>query len=124
MPKKDLYHDTDKIKNYQTIVMRVLETYHAFLAKSTPLGATETRDELLFDTERNHFQLLTMSWQQHRFVYTIAFHIDIIEEKIWIQQNNTELDIAAELLENGISKENIVLGFIAPQRRLSTGFAA
>ena len=114
----------DKIKNYQTIVMRVLEEYHAFVSKSTPLGATETRDELLFDTERNHFQLLTMSWQQHRFVYSVGFHIDIIDEKVWIQQNNTELDIANELIENGIPKDKIVLGFIAPQYRENTGFAA
>ena len=47
-----------------------------------------------------------------------------IDGKIWLQQNNTDILIADELIENGIPKDKIVLGFIAPSERLSTGFAA
>ena len=36
---------------------------------------------------------------------------------------NTDILIADELIANGIPKDKIVLGFIAPSERLSTGFA-
>ena len=49
--------------------------------------------------------------------------IDIINEKIWIQQNNTEAKIVDELLERGVLREDIVLGFQHPQTRAISGFA-
>lgn len=39
--------------------------------------------------------------------------------RIWIQQNNTEANIAAELEERGISKSDIVIGFQHPSLRVS-----
>jgi len=38
-------------------------------------------------------------------------HLDIKNEKVWIQINNTELDIGQALVEMGIAKEDIVIGF-------------
>jgi hypothetical protein len=37
--------------------------------------------------------------------------IDIKNGKIWIQLNNTELDIGQALVEKGVPKEDIVIGF-------------
>ena len=36
---------------------------------------------------------------------------DIKDEKIWIQQNLTEDLVATELVEKGVPKHDIVLGF-------------
>ncbi|BBC24751.1 fdxN element excision controlling factor protein [Pseudanabaena sp. ABRG5-3] len=38
-------------------------------------------------------------------------HLDIKNGKIWIQINNTELDIGQALVEKGVPKEDIVIGF-------------
>jgi hypothetical protein len=35
----------------------------------------------------------------------------LIDNKIWIQQDETEDGIASDLLEAGVPKEDIVLGF-------------
>ena len=50
-------------------------------------------------------------------------HVDLIDDKIWIQYDGTEDGIATELVELGVPKEDIVLGFRHPKLRQYTGFA-
>ena len=56
-------------------------------------------------------------------VITVALHFDLINDKVWIQQKNTDILIADELVERGISKSDIVLGFIPEKVRHYEGFA-
>ncbi len=44
-------------------------------------------------------------------------HLDIRIEKIWIFNNSTEHDIAADLVDLGVPKQDIVLGFYPPFMR-------
>jgi hypothetical protein len=110
----------DKIKKYQQIILDLLEEYAAI----PPTYPTTLRDEVIADTERNHFQMISLGWENSRYVYEVVFHIDIIDGKAWIQQNNTEAHIAEELVERGIPKTDIVIGFQHPSVRTLSGFAA
>ncbi|GAP97368.1 XisI protein [Leptolyngbya sp. NIES-2104] len=78
--------------------------------------------QLVFDTERDHYQLLDVGWDGLKRVYHCYIHIDIKDGKIWIQRNMTERDIAAELVEMGIPKEDIVLGLHPPYKRALSGY--
>ncbi len=40
--------------------------------------------------------------------------------KIWIQHNTTEIDIAEELVNLGVPKHDIVIGFHSPFKRQFT----
>lgn len=53
-----------------------------------------------------------------------VLHIDIRDEKIWIQHDGTEGGVALELVEAGIPRDRIVLAFKPPDIRPHTGFAA
>ncbi|HAK77820.1 MAG TPA: XisI protein [Runella sp.] len=44
-------------------------------------------------------------------------HFDIKDDKIWIQQNWTDLLIDEGLIRKGVQKEDIVLGFLPPYAR-------
>jgi XisI protein len=46
-----------------------------------------------------------------------------MDGKVWIQMDGTEDGIAQELIQSGIPKEDIVLGFHEPSIRPYTGFA-
>jgi len=46
-------------------------------------------------------------------------HLDIRNEKIWIFYNSTEHDIAADLVDLGVPKQDIVLGFHPLVREMS-----
>jgi hypothetical protein len=96
-----------KITQYQNIIIEMLEAY-----ASIPLSyPNNLRDEVVADTVRNHFQLITLGWENQQFIHEVIFHIDIIDENIWIQVNNSEANIAAELIERGIPKDAIFIGF-------------
>ena len=79
--------------------------------------------QLIFDTERDHYQLAHVGWRNDRRIYGCIVHIDIKIDKIWIQHNGTEFDIANQLSEMGIPKKNIVNGFHSSYMRQFTEFA-
>ena len=78
--------------------------------------------EQIFDTERDHYQIISVGWNNQKRVYGSIMHLDIKNEKIWIQQNTTEVDIALELIEMGVPKQDIVIGFHTPKMRQLTSF--
>jgi hypothetical protein len=79
---------------------------------------------LSFDRSNNHYMLLWVGWNGQRRVHNVILHIDIIENKCWIQADNTPNGIAPELEEAGISKEQIVLAFYPLEHRQHTSYAA
>lgn len=103
--------------NYSQIIQDILSNHSANDV------ANGTEIQLLFDTERHHYQVLNIGWKEQRIIYGVIIHVDIKDQKIWIQRDGTEIGIANELIAAGISKEDIVLGFHAPYKRQFTDFA-
>jgi serine/threonine protein kinase len=83
----------------------------------------EVESQLVFDVERNHYQLMHVGWRNNHRIYGCVVHLDIKDGKIWIQHNGTEFDIAIKLAEIGIAKQNIVNGFHSSYMRQFTEFA-
>lgn len=103
---------TDKIMLYQQIVQELLIGY----AQNKPAyGDIEV--ETIFDTQRNHYQIMHLGWQHNRWIHQCVMHLDIRNEKIWIFYNSTEHDIAADLVRLDVPKQDIVLGFHPPFMR-------
>lgn len=104
--------------SYREVVKNLLNAY----AKLQPAyGEFDSR--VVFDDERGSYVLIEFGWLNHGRVHDSLIHIDIVGDKVWIQQDNTEDGIAYELVESGIPKENIVLGFRAEKVRPHTEFA-
>jgi hypothetical protein len=55
--------------------------------------------------------------------YGAIAHIRLIDGKIWIQYDGTEEGVATDLLEAGVPKAHIVLGFRHPSERKYSGLA-
>ncbi|WP_017293943.1 XisI protein [Geminocystis herdmanii] len=83
----------------------------------------DTEIQLLFDENRHHYQVLNIGWKDQKRIYGVIIHVDLKEDKIWIQRDGTEIGIANELVEAGVPKHDIVLGFYAPYKRPFTEFA-
>jgi hypothetical protein len=103
--------------NYSQIIQNILSNH------SINDIANGTEIQLLFDTERHHYQVLNIGWKQQIRTYGVIIHVDIKDDKIWIQRDGTEIGVANELMAVGVPKEDIVLGFHAPYKRQFTGFA-
>jgi len=80
--------------------------------------------QTLFDLENDHYQLVYVGWRDSKRVYGVILHADIIDGKIWIQQDGTEEGLANQLVELGVPKQDIVLAFDPPNLRQYTEFAA
>jgi hypothetical protein len=109
----------DKITKYQQILCEILEEYNNIKRNLTP----NIKAQIMIDNVHRHYQCLSIGWHNGKFTYLVAFHFDIIGDKIWIQQNNTDVLIADELIERGVLKSDIVLGFIPENVRSYEGFA-
>ena len=79
--------------------------------------------EAVTDRTHDHYEVMMMGWDNHERVHTSLIHIDIINNKVWIQHDATDVGVADELVERGIPKEDIVLAFHPPYKRPYTGFA-
>ena len=108
----------DKLTTYRTSIQQLLQQYQRDTS-----GSQGIETEIVTDTEHDHYQLLHIGWENKRRVYGCAFHLDIKQGKVWIQYNGTDRHIAEELVELGIPKEDIVLGFQTPYRRQFTDYA-
>ncbi len=109
----------DKILKYSDILTHLLADRYKISHPQSP----EVRAEIVIDRENHHYILMYVGWEKDRFYYFSAIHFDIIGEKIWIQQNNTEDALVDELESEGVDKSDIVLAFLPPEMRVHTGFA-
>ncbi|NEP46585.1 MAG: XisI protein [Okeania sp. SIO2H7] len=127
----------DRLEFYRETIEKVLRG-HAEI----PYSYGKIDEYLIVDRERNHFLLLDVGWQQKRRVHGCLTHVQIIDgkmslglariatamlpslsAKIWIQRDGIEDGVTEELVEAGIPKSDIVLGFIPEEVRVHTGYA-
>lgn len=106
-----------KIDIYRQHIQNLLSN-HASLVWDKRIQA-----QTIFDTERDHYQLIYVGWRDQQRVYGPVLHLDIVDNKIWIQQDGTEVGIDNELVELGVPKQDIILGFDPPNLRHLTEFA-
>jgi XisI protein len=107
-----------KLEKYQESIQKLLEEYAAFSQDDL-----EVETELIFDITRDRYQLVHVGWQNDRRIYGCILHLDIKDGKIWLQHNGTENDIAAELVDMGVPKFDIIIGFQSPFKRQFTEYA-
>ncbi len=98
-------------------VMAALEEHAALTSPKSQIEA-----KTIFDTSNHRYQLVKHGWENgKRYFYSVVY-IDIKNNLIWIQDDNTEVGIANLLLERGVSQDQIVLGFQPPEYRKYTQF--
>ena len=103
--------------NYPELGQKIIKAHLANLKDD------ETEVQLIFDLERNHYLLMLVGWHNQRREYGSLIHIDIKDDKIWIQSDGTEVGVANELVEAGVPQKDIVLGFKSPFKRQFTEYA-
>ena len=80
--------------------------------------------QTIFDEQQDHYQLLYVGWRGNKRDFGCILHLDIKDGKIWIQHDGTEIGIANQLVEMGVSKQDIILAFHEPYIRQFTEFGS
>ncbi|OYD93264.1 XisI protein [Nostoc sp. 'Peltigera membranacea cyanobiont' 210A] len=107
----------DTLEFNRHIIQSLLTTYAAI-----PIANGQIDCYTVFDIKQDHYMVMNVGWDGHRRVYGCVLHLDIKQGKISIEQNMTEMRVAQELVEQGVPKDDIVLGFQSPQMREYTGY--
>ena len=100
----------ERITLYQICIKRLLSAYQ-------PLDTQWSKVELIFDDEHQHYMAFRVGWFKHKRIHFCLVHIDICDDMVVIQANNTEDLIDKELIEMGIPKDKICLGLLPPDVR-------
>ena len=111
----------DRIANFQKAIIAIMNDYITDHIHSESLKGLQY--EKVVDTQNLHFQLIRLGWKDRQRIFNLIFHIDIIEDKIWIQEDNLEYSVAERLTEQGISKKDIVLAYFTASHRQYTEYA-
>lgn len=108
----------DRIAQYRQIITQLLNEYAGYERPDSNIEM-----EMIFDTERDRYQLVAVGWENKKRIHGCIIHIDIKNSKVWLQHDATDAEIANQLVEMGVPKEEIVLAFYTENRRRYTGFA-
>ncbi len=100
----------DIITFYQTCIKHVLSEYQKLKTEWSEV-------ELIFDDEHYHYMAYRVGWFKHKRIHFCLVHIDIRDNMVIIQANNTEDSIDEDLITQGIPEDTICLGLLPPDVR-------
>lgn len=106
---------------YAKAILQFLNDY----AHVIPYGFKNVRNQVVADRKNRHYQLVRFGWQDNKHIHYTVFHFNIIDGKVWIQQNRTDLPIDEELEYMGIPKKDVVFAYFSrPPAELKLAAAA
>jgi hypothetical protein len=107
-----------KIKKYQKFILESLREY-----AKIKYSNVDAVNQLVADKKNHQYQIMTVGWDNGTFIHDCPIHLAIINNKIWIQWNMTEIDFGKVFVDRGVPKSDIVIGFLAPEIRAYSEYA-
>lgn len=108
----------DKLEVYRLAIEKVLSEYSQYKPSHGEIEMLQ-----ICDREHDCYLLMGLGWDRTGRVHDVVLNLRIRDDKIWIEWDGTEEGITQELLDAGLTQEDIVLGFYRPENRALTGFA-
>ncbi len=112
------------INELRDVVEKVLLEWTDYITPKIAPSENVTKAEVIFDRTNDRYVLFDVGWHGKRRIHSLIAHLDIIDGKIWIQEDNTEEGVALDLEKAGVPKDKIVLGFKSAFLRQFTDYAA
>ena len=108
----------DRVDEYRRVIKGILNRH-----SQIKYGHGDIERVAICDEEQDSYLLLNVGWDNGRRVHSVVFHLRIRDGKIWVEDDWTEYGVAGELVDAGIAKDEIVLGFHSARKRPLTEFA-
>ncbi|MBW4504909.1 MAG: XisI protein [Scytonematopsis contorta HA4267-MV1] len=114
----------DILTKYRSTVQETIKKYYN-LTNSQITNTTDNAisDYLILDEQRDQYLWLRCGWDDKKRVQHIILYLRIQNDRIWVEEDSTDLAIVDDLLASGIPKTDIILGFHHPSKRALTEFA-
>jgi len=108
----------DKLERYRDILQAIVRQHAQFASSHGQIEALA-----ICDVSSGNYLLIDTGWDKTGRVHAVVFHLRLVGDKIWLEVDGTTPGIAQELLERGVEKDDIVLGFYRPERRKIVDFS-
>ncbi|MCB1156271.1 MAG: XisI protein [Leptospiraceae bacterium] len=97
-----------KLDIYKLAIAEILNSYDGKI----PEGDGRIEFQKVIDEKNGHYVLFSVGWTEDSRIHDCIFHINLKANKIWIQEDNTELSLGHLLNDKGIPEEDIVLAYL------------
>lgn len=98
----------EKINKYKNLVEEELKYQQSIKIANGP----NLKRHLVINESKTEFVLLDVGRFNKRYISGLVFHVEIKEGKVWIHEDNTDINIADNFARLGIPKSDIVLAFL------------
>ena len=105
----------EKIKKYENLIIDLL----------TSIKGTSKDEQVIIDKDNRHYQLLHIgNDSRNRYFFHVSIHFHLrADGVICIYENRTEEEIGDYLMEHGVPKSDILVGFLPQHVRQYAGYA-
>ena len=110
----------DRLNHYRCLLKQLLQE-RADLMNSHPIPGIDTL--CLFDEQHDEYLVINVGWHNRKRVQYITLFARIHNGKVWVEEDGTEEGLANLMVEAGVSKEDIVIGYDPPELRHLTTYA-
>lgn len=109
----------EKLNRYRQIIEQVLETH----AKMPAVPET-VEGMVVCDPVRDQYLLMDIGWAPYGRAHDVVVHLRLKDGKVWIEWDGIEYGIARDLIEAGITKEDILFALQSRERQPMTEMIA
>lgn len=103
----------DKVAKYKKAAREIVEEIYRMIPEEN-----DVETQLVIDEEHGHYILFSVGWYNLHREYNSFLHIDVKSDgTVWIQHDGTDRRVAYWLIEKGVEKQDIILGFRQPDIR-------
>jgi hypothetical protein len=107
-----------RVESYRPIIVSLLNDM------AETIGATpDVEHVVIADHQQDHYLLLFVGWSKGHRLLDLAVYLRIRDGKVWLEANYGPDRVAEMLVEAGIPRSDIVLGFQPPELRHLTAYA-
>jgi XisI protein len=115
----------DYLEKYRELIEVTLDRCCQMNARHVEVDREiEVSDRLAFDRGRDQYLWFRFGWLGKQKIQCFVVYICIKNNKVWVEEDSTDLDVVGELLKAGVLEQDIVLGFHHPSKHRLTEFAS
>ncbi|MBW4506371.1 MAG: XisI protein [Scytonematopsis contorta HA4267-MV1] len=100
----------DKINDYRQIVKQVILQYSQLQPSHGNI-----RLDTVFDETQDRYALMQVGWDRERRVRGNLIYVTLRDGKVWVEYDGMGAGITQDLINLGISEEDIILAFLPEQ---------
>jgi len=97
----------DRHEKYQDAIIKFLTEQGEFKIHNKP----DVKSKVIIDKENRQYLLIWTGWDYPKYIHRIWYHFELVDDKIRVLANKTDVNLEKELAYFGINRKDLVAGW-------------